>query len=603
MTKKGFTLVELVAVIIILGIILLIAIPGINIQLKNARKDAFEVTCKKIYESDEKYELYQDLVGSDNECVIFDFDKKVEETTIIDGNIYEPLSKIGFEKEEGIKGQFKICGTKELNITNGEHSCSYNDNNKKVVSSKEILSFPSISVEIEPEIEDIKVTVHSDTAYKYFYKIDNEKYVSSKENKHTFEGLKGETKYKIKVYVENKQGIKSETLSYEVTTKESFHGIPQGDYKPGDIVLYDGIEFIVVKDNGDNTTLITKYNQKADKYGDTTSWRNSSAKEYLNNEWVNSRNILKTDIEKNGIIYDDESETYIRLIRRNELTTKIPNASKTLFWTMTSVGNELYYGLANGEKQYTEYQTTADREVTYYSGQSEELIDITKQFTKNEITETQKDAKATPTSLEITMPNSLKNISSTVTGEDSYYNDQTTTYEKCNCVDSDCKKCTTTKTFSTTYCTSSTCKQWNKWWSTSSSSCGQISCGKGTSTKCNTYTVNGVSYPTDCGPVEYVKYCDSYCTGSKEVSECSSDIYVCAGTETKYSTTKKTSKTSKYTCCASQTCETCPKIKNMYKATGNDVTYNRYIVSDTSGTFGIRAVITVRENALVLKAD
>jgi type IV pilus assembly protein PilA len=40
--NKGFTLVELLAVIVVLGIILVIAIPNIQQIITNARKEAYE---------------------------------------------------------------------------------------------------------------------------------------------------------------------------------------------------------------------------------------------------------------------------------------------------------------------------------------------------------------------------------------------------------------------------------------------------------------------------------------------------------------------------------------------------------------------------------
>ncbi len=46
--KKGFTLVELLAVIVILAIILAIAVPSISTMMTNARKSAFEDNVKLI---------------------------------------------------------------------------------------------------------------------------------------------------------------------------------------------------------------------------------------------------------------------------------------------------------------------------------------------------------------------------------------------------------------------------------------------------------------------------------------------------------------------------------------------------------------------------
>lgn len=58
LNKKGFTLVELLAVIIILGVLLLIAIPAMNSVIENAKKDAFVSTAKN-YISQVRYEALQ----------------------------------------------------------------------------------------------------------------------------------------------------------------------------------------------------------------------------------------------------------------------------------------------------------------------------------------------------------------------------------------------------------------------------------------------------------------------------------------------------------------------------------------------------------------
>ena len=59
-TKKGFTLVELLAVIVILAIILAIAVPGISNMMDNSKKSAFEADAKMIITGLE----YQNLEAS-----------------------------------------------------------------------------------------------------------------------------------------------------------------------------------------------------------------------------------------------------------------------------------------------------------------------------------------------------------------------------------------------------------------------------------------------------------------------------------------------------------------------------------------------------------
>ena len=51
MKNKGFTLVELLAVIVILAVISLIAVPMILGVVEESKKSAFQITCNEIYES------------------------------------------------------------------------------------------------------------------------------------------------------------------------------------------------------------------------------------------------------------------------------------------------------------------------------------------------------------------------------------------------------------------------------------------------------------------------------------------------------------------------------------------------------------------------
>ena len=58
MKKKAFTLVELLAVIVILGIILTIAIPSVSKTIKNSKKESIETTAKMLAKTAEDYYSY-----------------------------------------------------------------------------------------------------------------------------------------------------------------------------------------------------------------------------------------------------------------------------------------------------------------------------------------------------------------------------------------------------------------------------------------------------------------------------------------------------------------------------------------------------------------
>ncbi len=55
MKKEGFTLVEIIAVITILGIILMIAVPAIQTILENSKEDIGNVVVKRIEKGAEQY--------------------------------------------------------------------------------------------------------------------------------------------------------------------------------------------------------------------------------------------------------------------------------------------------------------------------------------------------------------------------------------------------------------------------------------------------------------------------------------------------------------------------------------------------------------------
>lgn len=94
MKKRGFTLVELLAVIIVLGLISVIVVPTVTNSIRNYRKDLYEVQISNIEDAARVW-------GSDN---IVKLPKTTNETLVItlsdlqsggyiDGDVKDPRNK------------------------------------------------------------------------------------------------------------------------------------------------------------------------------------------------------------------------------------------------------------------------------------------------------------------------------------------------------------------------------------------------------------------------------------------------------------------------------------------------------------------------------
>ena len=607
-------------------------------KLFNSKREAFKATCDKIYAMDEKFDLYQELAGIEKDCVIFDFDNK----TIIDvetNEVYENLEASGIEVDDDITGKFRICKTKKLNISNDKFTCVYDRNNEKVLKKSTIDVPLLLSAEVTPTTNQISVAISAEGADKYFYKIGNSDYVAKTDSTHTFTGLNEDTEYVVKVYVEKSingedEGLKSDTKTYKVrTVKSPYEGIPQGDYTKGDVVRYGDVDFYVVNDNGDSVTLITKSNVKTGAFGETSSWANSSNNTYLNTTWVQDHPKIASDIENDGIVFSNTSNSYVRMIEKDELGTHIPNDSNMPFWTMTSDGNDVYYGIKTGTGQITKYTLSSTTTQTYYQGTSETFDDangIKKTFEANEAIESKVWAKALPNSSSFEIGDTRTLIDS-VTGKDSYTHGTRVVEESCNCVTQP-SNCHNVVNYQTTYSTSteyaaycyanySTCAGQMTdygWWcgGYEQTVCGQTACGsyQVTYTSCNTYNKGKSNQEVVCGPAYSMRtnYCDNYCQGNCTDDrwagqECNTTSRCATPTSSikAYHTFSNVNSTTTNVCdSTTTTCQTCSSTKTVYDAAGNDVTYSKYTVSSTTeNVIGIRAVITVKENSAVIQVD
>ena len=68
--KKGFTLVELLAVIVILGVLLMIAVPAVQNVIRNSRKKSFESAAKLALENVETMASAEKTSNNLTECYV-----------------------------------------------------------------------------------------------------------------------------------------------------------------------------------------------------------------------------------------------------------------------------------------------------------------------------------------------------------------------------------------------------------------------------------------------------------------------------------------------------------------------------------------------------
>jgi len=99
--KRGFTLVELLAVIVILAIIMLIAIPAVLNTLESARRKTFAEYVDKVVSLTEQKELSNELLSnaSPGACTIYDITKDLDLSSTGDYKGYTLVKKTSIGKE------------------------------------------------------------------------------------------------------------------------------------------------------------------------------------------------------------------------------------------------------------------------------------------------------------------------------------------------------------------------------------------------------------------------------------------------------------------------------------------------------------------------
>jgi len=91
MNKKGFTLIEILGVMVLLGIVALIAVPTVNIVIKNSKKSALEQTISTLESAAYRYSNRNDL-GYSSETQILDLNVLKEAGYIKNEELINPVT-------------------------------------------------------------------------------------------------------------------------------------------------------------------------------------------------------------------------------------------------------------------------------------------------------------------------------------------------------------------------------------------------------------------------------------------------------------------------------------------------------------------------------
>ena len=122
-TRRGFTLVELLAVIVILAIILVIAVPQIMNVITEARKGALASSAKLIASSAETMKLSNDTLGITDEISCEDVSNYNTEDYTCDLKFVDGNAKVTLEGNGKFDGLYVCDGTKE-NAEATEEACT-----------------------------------------------------------------------------------------------------------------------------------------------------------------------------------------------------------------------------------------------------------------------------------------------------------------------------------------------------------------------------------------------------------------------------------------------------------------------------------------------
>jgi len=262
--KKAFTLVEMLAIILILGIISLIAVPALSKVVEEGRKASFKVSVENAIQSVDNYLVINNIEKIPEEGLSVKNLKLKNVQQFIDGKII-----MGDNEYEAIRvtnGRYCVSGISgNLRVV---PECYQLDETAPIIDKNKILAIAK-SNSITLIVQNDAIVEEESTVKGYTYELINDELgvdeiVSKEDNIYTFTALKNETTYSLNITVINTND-KTTTVQKEVTTlsiEAPTYSIDKIGYSPSKTVTVtyperqEGYIYSYSIDGGENWIIV-----------------------------------------------------------------------------------------------------------------------------------------------------------------------------------------------------------------------------------------------------------------------------------------------------------------------------------------------------------
>ena len=169
--KKGFTLIELIATLVILSIVAIIVVPNIDKNFKKMVKGVTDVQKEAIIEASKNWANDNiNSMPSVNDEVVYVYLKELKDGGYLSENVYKNTDLTEYNDNIFIEITCEVIESDQNNNTNYKYNYNLYDTNEKLliflatkyaknntISSTTILSVPTLLQYLPNELVDLKV--------------------------------------------------------------------------------------------------------------------------------------------------------------------------------------------------------------------------------------------------------------------------------------------------------------------------------------------------------------------------------------------------------------------------------------------------------------